>query len=83
MTFPDFSLHSWNLECVHEPGFGREKPVHAFKNLKPLGFVAYDDLIHINTQSGSQWDGFRMFTSLSSSVHFPPPCRVRVSDEKP
>jgi len=24
-----------------------------------LGFVAFDDLIHINTQSGSQWDGFR------------------------
>jgi len=37
----------------------REKPVHTFKNSKNLGLVAFDDLIHINTQSGSQWDGFR------------------------
>jgi len=50
---------NWHLECVHEPGFAREQPQHTFKDLKPLGFVAHDDLIHINTQSGSQWDGFR------------------------
>ena len=24
-----------------------------------MGFVAFDDLIHGNTQTGSQWDGFR------------------------
>ncbi|PMD16387.1 hypothetical protein NA56DRAFT_580542 [Hyaloscypha hepaticicola] len=61
---------NWNLECVHEPGFQREKPQHIFKNLKPLGFVAYDDLIHINTQSGSQWDGFRHWGHQETGLYY-------------
>lgn len=36
---------NWSLECVHEPGFTREKLRHTFKDLKTLGFVSYDDLI--------------------------------------
>jgi hypothetical protein len=51
------------MENVKEPGFFREKFDHKYKDLKPLGFFAFDDLIHINTQSGSQWDGFRAYLS--------------------
>jgi hypothetical protein len=52
------------MDYIKEPGFFWEKCKHEFKNLKPLGFVAWDDLIHIDTQSGSQWDGFRKFISF-------------------
>jgi hypothetical protein len=40
-----------------QPGFGREKFIHSIKELVPG--VAYDDKYELNTQSGSQWDGFR------------------------
>lgn len=61
---------NWNFECVHSPGFGREKPIHTFKDLKPLGFYAYDDVIHINTQSGSQWDGFRHWAHQETGMYY-------------
>jgi hypothetical protein len=39
------------------PAFGREVFQH---KIKPLGSgVGYDDLYIMNTQSGTQWDGFR------------------------
>lgn len=47
------------MDNIKKPGFAREVCEHNFKDLKPLGFFAWDDLLHINTQSGSQWDGFR------------------------
>lgn len=34
-------------------------------DMKP-GFVGYDDELHINTQSGSQWDGLRKSTKSAS-----------------
>ncbi|KAF4624406.1 hypothetical protein G7Y89_g13764 [Cudoniella acicularis] len=61
---------NWDLECVHQPGFGREKAQHTFKNLSHMGFTAFDDLIHINTQSGSQWDGFRHWAHQESSLYY-------------
>ncbi|PQE20371.1 cyclase protein [Rutstroemia sp. NJR-2017a BBW] len=61
---------NWDLECVHEPGFGREKPQHTIKNLKSMGFIAHDDIIHINTQSGSQWDGFRHWGHQDTGLYY-------------
>jgi len=61
---------NWGLENVHEPGFTREKAQHHFKDLKPLGFFAWDDLIHINTQSGSQWDGFRHWGHQETGLYY-------------
>jgi len=61
---------NWKLECVHDPAFGREKPQHRFKDLSPLGIVSYDDIIHINTQSGSQWDGFRHWAHQEAALYY-------------
>lgn len=57
---------SWPLHKVHQPGFMRKEPEHKFLDAKSLGFIAHDDEIHINTQSGSQWDGF---SKISSKAH--------------
>ncbi|KAK4959246.1 hypothetical protein LTR10_004048 [Elasticomyces elasticus] len=38
------------------PMYGRERFKHT---IKPLGETGNDDLYEMNTQSGSQWDGFR------------------------
>lgn len=46
------------------PGFGREPFKHEIKTLHPG--LAYDDKYSLNTQSGTQWDGFRHFAHLSS-----------------
>ncbi|KAK3112637.1 hypothetical protein LTR53_010883 [Teratosphaeriaceae sp. CCFEE 6253] len=51
---------NWQLDKVHAPGFGRKVLEHRFIDLKPAGgHPVHDDEIHINTQSGSQWDGFK------------------------
>lgn len=63
-------MRSWGMECVHEPGFTREKLRHTMKDLKPLGMVAWDDLIHINTQSGSQWDGLRHWGHQDTGLYY-------------
>jgi hypothetical protein len=67
------------MECVHEPGFGREKLTHTFKDLGPLGFVSFDDIIHVNTQAGSQWGKkavlytHRLFLTTLSHLSYPSP----------
>lgn len=38
------------------PFFNREPFKHSLKMVTPY---AYDDIVHMNTQSGSQWDGLR------------------------
>ena len=58
------------MECVHEPGFHREKLQHTLKDLRPLGFVAFDDIIHVNTQAGSQWDGFRHWAHQETALFY-------------
>jgi hypothetical protein len=45
------------LDCPKQPAFGREVFKHEIKVLAEN--VAYDDLYTMNTQSGTQWDGFR------------------------
>lgn len=45
------------LNVPEVPAFGREPFEHSIKELAPG--LAYDDVYSLNTQSGTQWDGFR------------------------
>ena len=45
------------LDTPTQPAFGRETFHHEIKELAEN--LAYDDLYTMNTQSGTQWDGFR------------------------
>jgi hypothetical protein len=48
----------WTLTSMSPPSFGRPPLKHTIKHLAPL---IVDDEISFNTQSSSQWDGFRHF----------------------
>jgi len=56
------------LHVPEQPAFGREKFEHKIKAL--LENVAYDDLYNMNTQSGTQWDGFRHFAHVSTQQFY-------------
>lgn len=45
------------LNVPEVPAFGRESFNHEIKT--KAKDVAYDDKYELNTQSGTQWDGFR------------------------
>ena len=51
---------SWSLENIRRPGFLRKVPEHKIIDNHKTGLCGHDDEIHINSQSGSQWDGFRI-----------------------
>jgi hypothetical protein len=51
------------LNVPETPAFDREPFRHEIKVL--IENYVYDDMYHLNTQSGTQWDGFRHF------AHFP------------
>lgn len=48
---------NWSLDNCQTPHSQRKKPEHRIVLLPD--FVGHDDELNINTQSGSQWDGFR------------------------
>jgi hypothetical protein len=49
----------WRLNQPQVPGFGRMKFEHTIKHKEPR--TVNDDEVKLNTQSSSQWDGFRHF----------------------
>jgi hypothetical protein len=50
----------WSLDNLEFPGFGRKKfEQKVIDNTPKLGDCGFDDEIHINTQSGSQWDSLK------------------------
>ena len=50
---------NWSLDNCATPHSYRKPPEH---RIKPLpDWTGHDDEISMNTQSGSQWDGFSMF----------------------
>lgn len=51
------------------PGFGREPFEHEIKPLGDQG-VAYDDKYKLNTQSGTQWDGFRHIAHMPTKTFY-------------
>lgn len=56
------------LNMPAQPAFGRETFKHEIKTLAPNR--AYDDIYHLNTQSGTQWDGFRHFAHISTETFY-------------
>lgn len=50
----------WSLDNLEFPGFGRRKfEQRVIDNTIELGDCGFDDELHINTQSGSQWDSLK------------------------
>jgi len=56
------------LNVPSTPAFGREAFQHEIKTLAEN--IAYDDLYHLNTQSGTQWDGFRHCAHIPSGSFY-------------
>ncbi|KAI9874893.1 MAG: hypothetical protein M1830_009147, partial [Pleopsidium flavum] len=56
------------LDVPKIPSFGREEFKHEIKVLHPS--IAYDDLYHLNTQSGTQWDGMRHFAHIATGTFY-------------
>ena len=50
------------------PAFGREEFKHEIKVL--WEDVAFDDKYQLNTQSGTQWDGFRHIAHMPTSTFY-------------
>lgn len=51
----------WPLNSMATPCFGRSAFQHTVKNKAPR--PVNDDILTLNTQSSSQWDGFRHYGS--------------------
>lgn len=56
------------LNTPEVPAFHRESFKHEIKTLAED--KAYDDLYSLNTQSGTQWDGFRHFAHLPTGTFY-------------
>ncbi|KAJ7581048.1 hypothetical protein C8J56DRAFT_958929 [Mycena floridula] len=58
---------NWPINLPTKPMFGRKAPEVL---MKQKGYTVRDDEIHINTQSGTQWDGMRHFGLLKHGVFY-------------
>ena len=56
------------LHIPEQPAFGRETFEHKIKEL--VKDVAYDDIYTLNTQSGTQWDGFRHVGHVATNTFY-------------
>ncbi|PQE04943.1 cyclase protein [Rutstroemia sp. NJR-2017a BBW] len=56
------------LHVPNTPAFGREPFEHTIKELAPD--MAFDDKYTLNTQSGTQWDGFRHMAHMPSATFY-------------
>jgi len=59
---------NWPIQFADKPVFHRKGPEHTI--LGNINVAVRDDLLHINTQSGSQWDGMRHFGVLEHGVFY-------------
>jgi len=57
----------WSLDNVNFPNYGRKAFEHKLVDLGPHGFIALDDEINMNTQSGSQWDSLKHVCRINLS----------------
>ncbi|KAH0836931.1 hypothetical protein FOPE_04725 [Fonsecaea pedrosoi] len=63
---------SWGLENPPSP-FYREKFHHSIKDVGKehnMPICCFDDIVHFNTQSSSQWDGFRHWGHATTKQHY-------------
>ncbi|KAI0628853.1 hypothetical protein C8Q77DRAFT_343562 [Trametes polyzona] len=60
---------NWPIQFPHKPAFGRIPPHHEIIFKADRGAV-HDDILHINTQSGSQWDGLKHFGLLKHGLFY-------------
>ncbi|PMD25416.1 hypothetical protein NA56DRAFT_686012 [Hyaloscypha hepaticicola] len=58
----------WALDQPKVPGFGRAKFEHTIKHKHPR--TVNDDEVKFNTQSSTQWDGFRHFGYQDHKIYF-------------
>lgn len=56
------------LDTPEVPAFNREQFKHEIKTLAEN--IAYDDKYQLNTQSGTQWDGFRHFSWVETGTFY-------------
>ncbi|KAJ8519226.1 hypothetical protein ONZ45_g3791 [Pleurotus djamor] len=60
---------NWPLNFPEKPMFNRKEPDILTKIRQPPG-ITRDDEIHINTQSGTQWDGLKHFGIVKHGVFY-------------
>ncbi|KIW81117.1 hypothetical protein Z517_04140 [Fonsecaea pedrosoi CBS 271.37] len=63
---------NWGLENPPSP-FYREKFHHSIKDVGKehnMPICCFDDIVHFNTQSSSQWDGFRHWGHATTKQHY-------------
>ncbi|KAI0355185.1 hypothetical protein OH77DRAFT_1425248 [Trametes cingulata] len=60
---------NWPIQFPDKPAFGRIPPKHEIIFKADRGAV-HDDLLHINTQSGTQWDGLKHFGLLKHGLFY-------------
>jgi len=61
---------NWPLNFPDKPMFERKTPEINMKLREPTTIGVRDDEIHMNTQSGTQWDGLRHFPLLAHNVFY-------------
>ncbi|KAG9254757.1 putative cyclase-domain-containing protein [Emericellopsis atlantica] len=61
---------NWPLNLPKKPSFGRQAAKLTLKQTTPDTEMSQDDLIDMNTQSGSQWDGFRHVGHLKNKFFY-------------
>lgn len=64
---------NWSLNRVHKPGFGRialEHEIIDWKNQYGSEMFCFDDVVRINTQAGSQWDGLRHWGHGDTGLYY-------------
>ncbi|KAJ7119130.1 putative cyclase-domain-containing protein [Mycena epipterygia] len=61
---------NWPLNFPEKPMFQRKTPEVNMTIREPEVYGVRDDEIHINTQSGTQWDGLRHFPLLEHGVFY-------------
>jgi len=60
---------NWPVNFPNKPIFSRQSPHHEVYSTSDTGTVN-DEILHINTQSGSQWDGLKHFGISAHGVMY-------------
>jgi hypothetical protein len=61
----------WPYEKIGKPAFGRTGLHHKIINYQPItGEMAHDDEVTLNTQCGSQWDGFMHYADHKIGCYY-------------